>query len=114
MNYFRVILRIPEALEFDALTSEQQSAIQSVIGQFVMPMPGTVTAGGYKICDAVTGGNFQPELMELYGFNWPIVGMWDASGNELKPFDSATMLAHLPEGSELYEPHRWAGWPELF
>lgn len=125
----RVILRIPEALAFEALSPEQQEAIRSVFGQFVTPMPGTVPVGGYKLCDAVTGPNFDPERMALYGMDWPVVGLWDDTGLAVAPFDAATMLAHLPPTQEydaegnptgepqppiLHEPHRWAGWPEAF
>lgn len=111
---FRVILRIPTALTFEVLSPEQQAAIQSVFGQFVMPMPGTIEAGGWKLCDAVTGDNFDPARMSLYGFNWPILGMWDDSGLVHAPFDAATFQTHLPDGEPLHEPHRWAGWPKAF
>jgi len=125
----RVILRVPEALTFEALSPEQQAAIASVFGQFVIPMPGTVPFGGYKLVDAITSPDFHPERMALYGMNWPAVGLWDNSGVALAPFDATTMLAHIaptqaydidgnpvgePTPPVLHEPHRWAGWPELF
>lgn len=119
MSYFRVILRVPTALEVSSLSAEQQQAIQSVFGQFVMPMPGTVNTGSWKLADAVTLDTFEPERMALYGMNWPIVGMWNDLGESLLPFDTAAFMQHLPEpddGSEkvLHEPHRWAGWPSCF
>lgn len=114
MSYFRVILRIPIGLDFEALSAMQQEAIRSVFGQFVMPMPGTQNTLLWKLADAVTLDNFKPEQMGLYGLTWPIVGMWDESGTALRPFDEAAFREHLPAGSDLIEPHRWAGWPACF
>lgn len=118
MTYKRVILRIPVTLSFEALTPEQQAAIASVFGQFAMPMPGTISNNGYKLCDAVTAENFQPERMALYNFNWPLVGMWQDDGTTLVPFDETTFMQHLPAPEQgdkvLHEPHKWAGWPDCF
>jgi len=118
MSYFRVILAVPEELEFDMLTAEQRDAIGRVFGQYVMPMPGTVPYGGYKIVDALTADNFHPESMAALSLNWPILGMWNSDGVPVIPLDKAVFLAHLPTpdvgDKVLHEPHRWAGWPELF
>lgn len=119
MGYYRVILRIPIALTFDVLTDVQKNAINSVFGQFAMPMPGTQTTGLWKLADAVTLDTFKPENMSLYGITWPIVGMWDEQGESLLPFDADTFIQHLPEPEDggdkvLHEPHRWAGWPACF
>lgn len=118
MSYFRVILAVPEELEFDMLTAEQRDAIGRVFGQYVMPMPGTVPYGGYKIVDALTADNFHPEDMAALSLNWPILGMWDDAGTPVKPIDAMSFTKHLtpPETGPvvLHEPHRWAGWPELF
>lgn len=117
MNH-RLILQVPEALTFDMLTQDQQDAIASVFGQYVVPMPGTVPSGGMKVVDAVTAPNFNPANMAQHGLIWPILGMWQDDGTAVIPLDEAKFLAHLlpPEDGPavLHEPHRWAGWPELF
>jgi len=74
--FMRVLLRVPAGLTFEALTIEQQDAIASVLGQYVMPMPSTVEADGFVICDAVTKPNFDPSTMDGLGLNWPILGIW--------------------------------------
>jgi len=118
MMYKRVLLQIPEGLTLDSLSDEQRMAVQSVFGQFVMPMPGTVPHDGFVVCDAVTTSNFDQTLMGQYQFNWTILGVWDESGSELVEFKSEQFLNHLPEPETgvkvLYEPHRWAGWPVCF
>ncbi len=118
MINYRVILLVPEALEFSMLNEDQQAAIASVFGQYVMPMPGTVTASGMKVVDAITTDNFNPASMGQHGLNWPILGMWNSEGVPVIPLDEAVFLAHLPTpdvgDKVLHEPHRWAGWPEVF
>ncbi len=127
----RVLLLIPEALEFSLLSEEQQAAINSVFGQFVMPMPGTEIIGGFKICDALTTDSFNPDNMALYGLDWTIIGMWGWDGKgqiqELIAFDDVDFLSRLSPIREydengnvtsqspalLHEPHRWSGWPGI-
>jgi hypothetical protein len=128
MNY-RLILQVPEGLTFDMLTQDQQEAIASVFGQYVMPMPGTQPAVGMKVVDAVTAPNFNPANMAQHGLSWPILGMWSSDGNAVIPLDEAKFLAHLPpvqaydnDGNPageaapatMHEPHSWAGWQEAF
>lgn len=118
IKHCRVILRIPKDLTFDQLPPQLQDGINSIFGQFVMPMPGTVEADGYKLCDAVTATNFNPANMANYGINWPILGLWGDDGSVITELDVDTFMAHLPEPEEgpkvLHEPHRWSGWPDLF
>lgn len=117
MSYYRTILRIPVGLTFDQLPTELQAAISRIFGQYVMPMPGTVPADGYVLCDAVTLDTYDPESMAQYGINWPTVGLWTVKGEAEVPFDEAAFMRHLPDPEDgvkvLYEPHKWAGWPDL-
>jgi hypothetical protein len=107
---FRVLLLVPEGLELSALTTE---AIASVFGQYVMPKPGTVAVDGTVICDAVTTGNFEPETMAGFGMTCPIIGMWNAFGEEIIPLEVDTYTAHRVDGT-VVDGHNWAGWPECF
>jgi len=111
---YRVLLLVPEGLTFGSLPHEAQAAINTVLGQFVNPMPNTQAAGGYQVVDAVTADNFDPNTMGDYGINWPILGMWDEEGKDLIPLNKDQFMKHLPDGAELHEPHRWLGWPKLF
>jgi hypothetical protein len=121
------LLLIPEGLTFDLLSEEQQTAIEGVFGQYVMPMPGTVPVAGMQLCDAITGDNFDPNTMEDYGIDWPILGLWDAeTGEALIPFLSESFTTYLApvvvtdeDGNlisstpaTLHESHRWAGHSE--
>lgn len=119
----QVILRVPEALEFDMLTEEQQGAIRSVFGQFVF-MPGTIPANGYKLVDALTADNFNPAVMSDFGLDWPLLflGRWDGvPGSDwdeiIIPLDADDFINFLPEPAEgpkvLHIPHGWAGWPPV-
>src|SRR5690606_12072114 len=117
---------------FDTLTNEQVAALQSVNAQFVLPMPGTITANGYHLVDGVAGDNFLPEVMPDLGMNWQVVGLWQWDGKAkevttLVPLDGDTLLAHLPPTPEyddegnvtrtlppvLHLPHAIAGWPPV-
>lgn len=95
------------------LQPEQQAAINSVFGQYVLPMPGTLPADGLVICDALTASNFKPEVMGEYGIGWPIIGMWNYEGNTVVSLDKDELQKRLPEGGLLHEPHRWSGWPKI-
>lgn len=116
-QFYRVLLLIPEGLTFGMLTPDQQAGINSVFGQYVMPMPGTIAANGTVVCDAVTLSNFDPTHMAPLGITWPIIGMWDNTGVAVLPLDEAVFMAHLPEPDvgpkTIYEPHSWAGWPTV-
>lgn len=112
---YRVLLLIPESLNFTDLSQEQQAAINSVFGCFVMPMPGTESAGGFKVCDAVTADNFYPDLMPELGMDWEIIAMWYLENgfvDAVKPLDREKMSLH--QTGEVSESHRWAGWPDCF
>ena len=116
-QFYRVLLLIPEGLTFDLLSLEQQTGINSVFGQYVMPMPGTIAANGTVVCDAVTLSTFDPTYMAPLGITWPIIGMWDNSGAIIVPLDEGAFMTHLPDPDvgpkTLYETHSWAGWPVL-
>lgn len=129
--FYRVILRVPAGLTAELLTTEQRAAIDSVFGQFVDPMPGTIVANGLKVIDAVTTDSFNPQAMAALGLDWEVLGLWDQTG---QPVDGLTLkasvfLEHLPARQDydqdgkpsgepiapvLHEPHRWAGWPACF
>ena len=103
----RLILTAPTGLTLDQLTPEQQSAIQSVFGQFTLPMPGTISYGdstytittpdpqstveaplpdvlevftSLSILDAVTADNFNPDVLVPLGLPFGILGMWQWDG----------------------------------
>lgn len=85
-----------------------------VILQHVIPMPGTVQAEGKVIVDALTVEPISEDN---------VIGQWQDDGAVITPLDEAAFMKHLPdtvdeEGNAtkavLHEPHRWAGWPELF
>lgn len=118
MKYTRTIFRIPTGLTLAALPEDVQAVIVRMLSNFVMPMPGTVEADGYVLCDALTLDTFDPATMPDYGIDWFIVGSWSDTGELLYPFNEEVMLKHLPEPEEgekvLHEPHRWSGWQVLF
>ncbi len=121
--YYRVLFLIPEGLTFDMLTPEQQAAIQSVFGQFVLPMPSTIPYGGKVVCDGLAADNFDPSTLGPLGLPFEIIGLWEWDGadyiSEVVPIDAVAFMAHLPldengDPQPLHEPHRWSGWPVLF
>lgn len=105
----RLILTSPTGLTLDQLTPEQQSAIQSVFAQYILPMPGTISYGtetllliipdpaatednplptigsipftGLSILDAVTSDNFNPESIIALELPFTVMGMWQWEGN---------------------------------
>ena len=50
---YRILMLVPEGLTLDALSSEQQAAIASVLGQYVLPMIGTIPNAGMVVLDGV-------------------------------------------------------------
>lgn len=121
--YYRVLFLIPEELTFDMLTPEQQAAIRSVFGQFVLPMPATIPANNKVVCDGVAAENFDPSTLGPLGLPFEIIGLWEWDGaeyiNEVVPINTTEFMAHLPldengDPQPLHEPHRWSGWPVLF
>lgn len=116
--YYRVLFLIPEELTFDMLNAEQQAAIRSVLGQFVLPMPSTIPSGGKVVCDAVAGDNFNPDAIGSLGLPFELIGLWKEDGTIVMPLNEAEFMARLTEPAEgvkvLLEPHRWSGWPKLF
>lgn len=121
-----VYLLIPEGTTFDNLTEEQQAAIQSVFGQYVMPMPGTKAHDGTVVCDALAHDSFDPTLMPGLGLWWDIIGMWRDDGTVVVPLDETKFLERLAdkvtydidgnvistESPTLHQPHQWSGWPK--
>lgn len=118
--YYRVLIRFNEGTTFEGLTTEQREAIASVLGQYRLPMPGTNPALGKVVCDCLAADNFDPATMPGLGLgDWEIIGMWESDGTVVTPLDEAKFIPHLPltellTPPPLYEPHRWAGWPQLF
>lgn len=122
MNY-RILLQVPQELTSDALTVEQQEAVAGVLGQYVMPMPGTIANEGKVICDGIAADKFDASTLEPLGLPFKLIGQWRDDGTVIVPLYEETFLKHLPpsiddEGNStppfVHEPHRWAGWPELF
>ena len=115
---YRILMLVPEGLTLDALSSEQQAAIASVLGQYVLPMIGTIPNAGRVVLDGVAADNFDASTIPLLGLPFEVIGQWKEDGTVIVPFDDEKFLAHLPDPEEgdkvLHEPHRWAGWPELF
>lgn len=83
----RIIFKVPEALEFTALTADQQAAIARVLGQYSMPMAGTVATGGFKLVDAIADDTFNPAHIVTLGLPFTIMGMWQW---DLKPATTTT------------------------
>ena len=50
---YRAIILVPEGLTFEQLTEEQQAACNSVFGQYVNPMPSTITYNGKQVLDGL-------------------------------------------------------------
>lgn len=112
----RLILSVPEALDFSQLSEEQQIAINEVFGQFVSPMPGTVPFNGQKIVDAVTSSDFELSRIAELGlpFNVLYAKTWDGVNfNQSLAIDESTFVNYLtnPELG-FHIPHTWAGWPQ--
>jgi hypothetical protein len=129
MSYQRVILAIPDAMTQESLTPEQVAAIASVVGQYVMPMPGTISVDGMKVIDCIVTDNFDKQKILDFGLPFYVIGIWDRQGNALVPFDGVTFLKHLPmtqardenglpvgvpEPPVLHMPHTWSGWATEF
>ncbi len=118
MTFKRVILTVPEGLSFDNLTTEQQEAIRSVFGQYVLPMPNTIPNAGKVLCDAVTTDQFNPSRISELGLPFVLIGMFDGDGLEVIPLNTDAFLSYIPNPPSgpkvLYETHRWAGWPKCF
>lgn len=114
----RVLLTAPASFTAADLTPVQAEAIRGILGQWVMPMPGTVTTGGLKVIDALTTDAFNPVNIDVLGLPFGLIGMWQWPGagemEVLVPLDEGAFEAFLPPAAELHEPHRWAGWPAAF
>ena len=127
----RILLLIPEALDFEMLAPEQQQAISNIFGSFQMPMPQTKPYNGFKLCDATTADNFDHTVMADYGMPWEILGMWqwDGKSDSLKvivPLNEEKYISYLmPEWVEhedgtctqlpprLREVANRCGWPSI-
>lgn len=115
---YRILMLVPEGLTLDALSSEQQAAIASVLGQYVNPMPGSIPADGFQLVDALTADNFKPETMIDYGITWPVLSLtqWDGNAEKVEiiiPLNQEVYVKHMPDGI-LTETHIWAGWPSNY
>jgi hypothetical protein len=129
----RVLILAPLAFTAADLTGEQAAAISGVFGQWVIPMPGTVAAGGTQVIDALAADIFNPANIAGLGLPFTVIGLWQWHGAgalaEVTALDTDAFLAHLPAvpardafglptggtaSATLHEPHRWAGWPAAF
>lgn len=111
----RVILSIPAGQTFDGLTADQRAAIQTVGGQYTVPMPGTQEVAGRILVDAVTYDSFDPANLIALGLDWTVLGLWQWSGTGslscIIPLNTASYLPHMTTPST--EPHAWSGWPSI-
>lgn len=110
---YRLILTSPLGLTFEMLTEEQQAAVRSVLGQYVLPMPSTIPHGGKVVFDGLAADNFNPVAIGELGLPFEILGMWDNDDQEIIPLDVEEFNKYLPDGVEGI-PHSWAGWSKLF
>ncbi len=129
----QLFLLVPEGLTFEELAEEQKTAVNMVFGQYVNPVPGTKPFEGYQLVLAVTVDGFDPALMQEYGIDWPILGMWAWDGESdavetLIELDQEAFLKYLPDMQEIdfetgevlsttppsfHIPCAISGWPEL-
>lgn len=110
---YRVILEVPQGMTFDMLSPEQQDAIRSVFGQFVMPIPRTVPYNGHVLCDAVTEDNFSLQAMQAGGFPFNLLGMWHIDQEAPVVELNTVQYINYTEG-RAEELHTFAGWPPMF
>ena len=120
---YRAIILVPEGLTFEQLTEEQQAACNSVFGQYVNPMPSTITYNGKQVLDGLAVDNFDPTTIGTLGLPFEIIGLYpDTSETPIVPLDEAVFINYLPdqidgEGNTIekvmHVPHSWAGWAEL-
>lgn len=108
----RVILSAPAELEWANLTENQQAAITSVFGEYVMPMPGTVEHNGLKIIDAVTTDSFDPANIPILGLPFEMLGLWQWDGGNLTVLEALdeAFYDYIETGTRVI-PHSWSGWP---
>lgn len=115
---YRIIMLVPEGLTFALLTPEQQAAINSVIGQYVLPMPATIPFNGKVVLDGLAADNFDADTLDPLGLPFEIIGQWDDQGNIIVPLDEDALATHIEPDQEgnkvLRETHCWSGWPPLF
>ena len=119
----RLIIRVPIAIQsFSQLSAAHQEAIQRVFGQYVLPMPGTIAADSFQICDGVSRELDWSILTNQWG--WPVIGVMGEDGDIVLPLDQVIFTRHLPDTPEynnsgeiigtrpavFHEPHNWAGW----
>lgn len=123
----RILLLVPQGLTFDMLTEEQQTAINGVFGQYVLPMPSTIPHDGKVVLDGLAADNFDASHIPLLGLPFEVIAQWKDDGEVVIPLNEAVFLEHLPpsytydeEGNvidtvpaTLCEPHSWAGWNKV-
>lgn len=122
----RLLILVPQGLTFDMLTPEQQAAINSVFGQYVLPMPSTIPFNGKVLLDCLAADNFDASYIPLLGLPFTVIAQWKEDGFVVLPLDETLFLQHLPSSyiydedgnltetpATLHEPHSWAGWPKV-
>ena len=123
----RIIVAAPAGITLEQLTTEQQLGLESVMAQFVMPMPGTKEHEGQQIIDCAMKDNFDPQAITALGLPFTALGYWEVNGDQVIeriPLNPG-FIDFLPdrvtydeEGVEVNRlppifalPHTWAGWP---
>lgn len=127
----RLIIKMPENVCFEDLTPVQKSAIENVFSQWVTPMSGTKSHGGYKIVGALVNDNFNPVAIDELELPFAVMGAWQWSGHgdivELQPLDAGfidflpdvqvydpiTLTVASTSPPTLHIPHNWDGWPDV-
>jgi len=109
----RVIFTAPEVLEFDALSEPQQAAINSVVAQWVLPMPGSNTHDGQKLGDALVLDTFDPEIIDQLDLPITVVGVYHWDGETLDTVAPLGAESLVFVGGAQVLPHNWAGWPSI-
>ena len=128
----RLIFKIPTDFTPESLTPEQQTAIYSVFGQYILPIPGTIAVDNYHVGDAVVSDSFYINKISELELPMEILCLakWNGRpeyGLEIEIPLNESFLTYLPdiniydsegnilttEKHELVVPHNWSGWPNL-
>lgn len=133
----RVLLLVPEGLDFDALTNRQRTKLDELLIAYKNPMPKSKADGGKQVLDALVEDDFRLANITSLGLNWTILGQWKRTQtnkgknkrvraihrvDEVTPPDVAEITKRLvsikdKDGVDtqvgIYESHKWLGWEDL-
>lgn len=125
----RIIVTAPVGITLETLSTEQRLGLDSVMAQFVLPMPGTKEYNEKIVIDCVMKDNFDPQAIVDLGLPFVILGYWEVNPNGVITHINldSSFINFLPdqvtydtEGIEIFRqppvmhlPHMWAGWPVI-